>query len=479
MGDPFNDRKVLTNNWWGDPNGPYPNGQGDATGGGYYIPFATAPVANNCLGLAQVPPTPTPTPCSVIILTEYAAIPILESDTQAVAVQSFINNYGILQDGIVSRLELRRIRDYSLLILQNPDLRFWLDDHYPGFIFHSGDVETPILQNDNIANASFGNEQYWFVYSYGFLGCNTPAINIRQSDFQPQNSIPIANLYSLSINTALTSSNQIVNPPLDTALELNVYLAPYLRGLDEYTTAVVPCSNQGCRDQIYYRMLFDAQNRFDDNLIAQSALVPPLYLKILLMQESNLVPAFTPNGSGAAGIAQFTSTGAAEMVRLGRARDLTNVTNGTLYREYLDGIAASCISQLNGISQYPTSEASCVDFGETTRAISDAAFYLNSNYLYLRGIVNNSSSSIYPSWQLTSQASREQLLWLLSAAAYNAGPGTVSQSLDSAGTFLATNGHRALTIEILCPYLPEEAQRYVGSIRNGTPGAPNCDERGN
>jgi len=49
-------------------------------------------------------PTPTPTPCSVIILTEYAAIPILESDTQAVAVQSFINNYGILQDGIVSRL---------------------------------------------------------------------------------------------------------------------------------------------------------------------------------------------------------------------------------------------------------------------------------------------------------------------------------------------------------------------------------------
>ncbi len=422
----------------------------------------------------QVTPTLTPTPSTCnLSLTDYVTMPFFDSQNKAVLMQVFIQSHQITQGG-VSRLELRRIKDYSLDPLLNnipiSDVRRYKLIQVPGWFNEPYSINNVTINSDNISIAQPG----WFVTSYGVTDPQCSGLNVAQintGDFSFEPTVPIVNLYNLTVDNRLDNGNGIlVSPPIDTSIEFG-FINPYINGLAEYQTNIQVCSltDPNCFNRIYNRMVLDVNNRFDDQIIdsAQQHGTPPLLLKVLLMQESSLVPAFTANAAGAAGIAQFTAAGgAAQMVIDGRAPQ--NITTGAQYRDSIDGITSNCVlrSAPGTSGQYPVSELNCVDFKETLQAIDDAAYFLKWSYNYLSNLVTDPRGILSTAWQNTPSADRQSALWLYSAASYNFGPGSVTSALK-----LAAANNQSLTLQTVCPYLASETQRYVKNIRNGTPGA--------
>lgn len=249
------------------------------------------------------------------------------------------------------------------------------------------------------------------------------------------------------------------------------FLSDYISSLDEYNSNISNCNGDtNCESRVYHRMIIDANNRFDNFIITTTSQynMPPLFLKVLLMQESNLVPAFSENNAGAVGIAQIVGRFAAQdMVDRGRAPQ--EVLNGIQYTDYLDGIRNNC-----NVAGYPTSEALCVDFAETERAVQEAAWYLNWQRSAIVRRFNPQcafSQSICNAWELTPAEDQDALSWVMAAAAYNGGLGSILTALSST----AVTPGQPLTVSDFCSNLPtEETRRYIESITTGNIGAGPC-----
>jgi hypothetical protein len=311
---------------------------------------------------------------------------------------------------------------------------------------------------DGFSQLNAGTPQAFFVNLVGIAsGCPPPiSTSIDQATFSYQASVPIDNLFAFT----LSNHNNPTEPlPLDSRYDFATLLPNYLNNLAEAQAAINRCGSTdvNCRNRVAIRLELEAQNRFDDWIyISATSLqnpIPPLMLKLVLMQESQMTPALSGNNAGAVGIAQFTTIAAQQLVNDQHDIEVelyygVSINDGTQMKTYLDGLRNNCSNS--------SSELTCVDFFEVQMAIQEAAYLLSLNrYRFLPSYASFANFS-------------DQDKWLLTLAAYNWGAGP-----ESLGGILQ-DPNVGTTFSAICPQLPAETRKYVRNIRFGTPNQDNA-----
>jgi hypothetical protein len=430
--------------------------------------------------------------------------------------------FNIYNDGSpISRTELNRIREAfndDLVAAGQPPVPFALGDSPNLF----AEPTNPLFAVNRLPDAiqmTLPNGALGWVYSgYGltFAQCANPPTTTRVDPFLFDNDgiVDTTNFFNPS-----PSNNPLAAHPLDTSLGDLVLMRLYIRDsvsgpLAEYSDYLSRCSSSDpiCPDRIYTRMSLEAENRFNqaiyDSAIAHN--VPPLLLKLVMMQESGLVPAFSENGARASGIGQIVDWnlsnqctggvcygGAGELVRLGRGQiplpGGTTIAQGfptqgtaTLYRNFIDGLPGSttygataappncpALRDFSPVtnSRAPANETDlCVDFDETLRAIDDTAFLLRNNYdtlqIRIAQTINTPNNPYWSNLSL-SNAQKENIVWTWAIATYNQGNGIYNNipNIPSLGPIASANAVCQLGA------VTSEANGYVGSIITGDPGS--------
>jgi hypothetical protein len=417
-----------------------------------------------------ISPTPTPTPrpeCAVNFLVDYAAVPVFPptNGTNAFNVANFTNP---LLTGGITRQEQDQIREKMMNELNfatDQYIRYALDNgqslpQQGGIYYYPNNAIPTSIEILTGVSQLTASPQLYFVNLVGVNGVTSS----QASCGYPNSTIDTTTFNYAPISQAFMNNLYEMNPPnaislLDTQYELTTFLSTYRDNLIEVQSALARCgsNNQTCVDRVNRRILIQAQNRFNTWIYVsatnQDNPVPPLLLKMLLLAESQMQPAFAPNNASAVGIAQFVEVGlagVAEIMANGRDSETEShysvtISNGDEMEVYLDGIRNSCTPP----RQNPTSEVACVDFFEVTEAIEEAAWFL----YVTRSRIRNSVGSRFDLFPVQDQ-------WLLAAAGYNSGAGSVSAAIMQTSTN---------TLAAVCPYLQPESQSYVRRIRNGDP----------
>jgi hypothetical protein len=448
-----------------------------------WIPGASLDLTS-CFQLAKIPAFQNGEivqSCSGVV-TQNAKILLFNNQIAASAIQSAITNDLSIEDGVdssetISRLEQRTLWDKSLFFSNITDMyfRYKLDANFgisplenPIRLYESQSIEGITISSDGLGQVTIGNTDYWFSINYGLfaLPCVTESRIVDLPEFST--SVDVSNLFV----TNLDSGNGV--PYLDSSMEL-AYLSRYIPNLQEYTTETNGCDETvQCPNRIYRRMMVDANNRFDKLIInvANNEGVPPKFLKLLLMQESNLIPALTANRSKALGIGQITPVAVAQL--LGVQVDNPIVLPKHLALDgYINNSQNCSMGYFDDLRvSYPLSEKDCIDWAEVEDAIQSSASLLTEFrrlYLYLLQQSQN-GSQIYNNWLLLPDKG-EGIIWSLAVASYNTGPGAVAD---------ATLDANPKTISAICSQLGTEPQKYIHNIALGIPGSStiNCSTIG-